>query len=90
MRVQAEMSLYPLRTAELSEPISVFCQSLTRRGLTVDIGPMSTRITGRSAEIFRALHDAFVEAAQGHQAVLTVKLSKACPNESPLSTDETP
>lgn len=90
MRVQAEVSLYPLRTEDLSEPINTFCQSLSQNDLTVEPGPMSTRLCGGSSEIFRALHDAFTEVASDYQVALTVKLSNACPNESSPARNEAP
>ena len=80
MRVQAEVSLYPLRTDELSEPIRAFCQSLNREGLAIETGSMSTTICGDCDDVFGALRDAFAGAARDHQVVLVVKLSSACPD----------
>lgn len=81
MRVQAEISLYPLRTEELSEPIEAFCRSLADNGLSVESGPMSTHISGEFRNVFRAVQRAFERAARHHQVVLSIKLSNACPDE---------
>ncbi len=79
MKVQAEVSLYPLRTASLSEPIDQFLDRLRRRGLAVEVTPMSTRLEGESGEIFQALREAFDAVAPGGSVVLTVTISNACP-----------
>lgn len=81
MKVQAEISLYPLRTENLSEPIGAFCRALLQNGLEVDSGPMSTRISGEAKDVFGAIERAFEKTARDHQVVLSVKLSNACPDE---------
>lgn len=83
MKVQAEISLYPLRTQDLSEPIEAFSQVLQRSRLEVHSGVMSTRISGRTEDVFAALQRAFADVASNYQVVLTVKLSNACPGGSP-------
>ena len=79
MNVQAEVGLYPLRTLTLMESIDGFVGHLRRAGLNVEIGPMSPRISGRCQDMFRALGQAFEDAAHGGYTVLTVKVSNACP-----------
>ena len=79
MKVQAEVSLYPLRTLSLSEAINDFLDRLRRSGLVLETTPMSTRIEGESADMFRALREAFDSVAGGGNVVLTVKVSNACP-----------
>ncbi len=79
MIVQAEVSLYPLRTHSLSEPIGEFLESLSRPGLEVEAGRMSSRLTGESELVFAALTAAFANAAGEHHVVLTVTVSNACP-----------
>ena len=80
MKVQAEVSLYPLRTATLTGPIDDFVEHLRRAGLNVEIGPMGSRINGECKDLFRALGEAFEDAAGDGDAVLTVKVSNACPS----------
>ncbi len=79
MKLQAEVSLYPLRTNELSSPIDAFYNSMSRTGVTLAPGRMSTLIRGDSAQVFEAIQRAFSEVAEKYQVVLIVKLSNACP-----------
>jgi len=79
MNVQAELSLYPLRTDELSGPIEAFCQALSRHGLEVHAGPMSTRVAGDIERLFAGLGEAFGQVARDFETVLIVKVSNACP-----------
>ena len=81
MKVQAEASLYPLRTASLTEPVDSFVEHLRRAGLNVETGPMSSRISGECKDLFCALGEAFEDAAGGSDAVLAVKVSNACPSD---------
>ncbi len=79
MKIQAEVSLYPLRTPRLSEAIDKFLDRIRRPGLLVEVTPMSTRIEGESNEMFKALRDAFETVAAGEDVVLTATMSNACP-----------
>jgi len=79
MNVQAEVSLYPLRTDEIGSAVTRFVDYLRRPGLALEIGPMSTRVSGNPGEVFDALGDAFGRLAAEHQVVLVVKASNACP-----------
>ena len=79
MRVQAEISLYPLRTMELSPAINRFGNVLKGQGVTVVNGPMSTIIGGEAKDVFRALEKAFSGVAEDSEVVMTCKVSNACP-----------
>ena len=79
MKVVAEVSLYPLRTESLEEPIEAFCRALEARGLELAPGAMSTRVRGEPGEVFDGLKDAFERVAAGHQVAVTIKVSNACP-----------
>ena len=82
MRIQAEVSLYPLRTRDLSEPIDTFCRCLRQYDLRVDSRMMSTVVSGDSDTVFEAVKRAFSSVAQEHQVVMTAKLSNACPERT--------
>lgn len=82
MKIQAEVSLYPLRTAALMESIESFLGHLRRRGLSVEIGPMSSRISGECRNMFYALSEALEAVGRESDVVLTVKVSNACPRTS--------
>jgi len=79
MKVQAEVSLYALRTEHLSEPIEQFINSLQHHGIKVEIGPLNTRLTGDSGALFAGLCQAFEEAAKDYEVILDIKISNACP-----------
>jgi len=79
MKVQAEISLYPLRQNELTKPIQQFIQALENNKLKVELGPMSTLITGDEPTVFESLQKAFEKLAQRYEIVLTAKISNACP-----------
>jgi len=79
MNIQAEVSLYPLRTDALGPVIEGFVANLRRPGLDVEVATMSTRIAGELPEVFLALAEAFAGTAVQQEAVLVVKASNACP-----------
>ena len=78
MKVQAEVSLYPLRQNDLTEPIQKFVESLKDNNLNVKTGSMSSVISGDSQVIFQGLQKAFEHAAKKYEIVLTVRISNAC------------
>lgn len=82
MKVQAEVSLYPLRTRELSGPIGTFCEGLRSHGLDVQTRSMSTSVAGESSDLFEALHEGFERLAQENPLVMDVKISNACPDRA--------
>lgn len=80
MKVQAEVSLYPLGTHSVGAAIKRFVGDLEYAGLEPCIGNMSTLLSGDVKDVFKGLGEAF-EAVIGHsQAVLIVKVSNACPS----------
>lgn len=82
MKVQAEISLYPLRQSSLNKPIQRFIESLQANNLNVKTGAMSTFVTGDSLIFFQRLQKAFEETAKQYGVVLTVKISNVCPEMS--------
>ena len=79
MKVQAEISLYPLRENELTKPIQQFIQALEDDNLSIKTGPMSTLVTGDRKVVFESLQKAFEQIAEKYEVVLAVKISNACP-----------
>ena len=79
MKVQAEISLYPLHQNELTKPIQKFVQVLEDNNLNVKTGAMSSLIAGDSQTFFENLQKAFEKIAQEYEVVMTVKVSNACP-----------
>ena len=81
MMIQAEVSLYPLRTDEIGVAIESFNGVLKDAGLAVHEAAMSTKLSGDVDEVFAALGEAFKHVANDHQVVLVLKASNACPSD---------
>lgn len=81
MIVQAEASLYPLKTDIMNEIIKNFIDDMKDSSLEVKIGPMSSRIVGELTEVFSVLSIAFARTTANCQAVLTLNVSNACPSD---------
>jgi len=79
MKVQAQISIYPLKTKSLSEPIGEFCRILKDRGLKVETRTMDSLVIGESDIIFKALQEAFGQIAEKYNVVVDFKISNACP-----------
>ncbi len=87
MKVQAEVSLYPLRTMKLSGPVVALCHVLRSRGLDVQIRSMSTFAVGESEAMFEALSEGFTRLAQENEIVMDVKVSNGCPDTAGQELD---
>ena len=79
MKIQAEISIYPLRTESLSEPVEEFCRILSDHGLEIKTASMSTVVRGELKDLFKASAVAFEQLAEKYEVVLNMKLSNACP-----------
>ncbi|MBA7688784.1 hypothetical protein ES703_97273 [subsurface metagenome] len=79
MKIQAEISLYPLRQNELTKPIQQFVQVLENNKLQVKTGSMSSFVTGDSQVVFESLQEVFELLAKEYELVMTAKISNACP-----------
>lgn len=79
MITSAQVSIYPLRQERLGPAIEAVRAALEARGLNPQVGPMSTTVTGESDLIFAALSEAFANAAEIGQIVMTIAVSNACP-----------
>jgi uncharacterized protein YqgV (UPF0045/DUF77 family) len=82
MKIQAEISLYPLRCSDLTRPIRQFIELLENNKLNVELGPMSSLISGDSQVVFESLKEAFEQLAKEYEVVMTAKISNACPEVS--------
>jgi uncharacterized protein YqgV (UPF0045/DUF77 family) len=77
--ITAQVSLYPLRQETLSSAIDEALCTFREHGLDVELGAMSSLITGDDSAIFAALQEAFRRTAgQGH-VVMVATISNACP-----------
>jgi len=80
MKVQAEVSLYPLRQNDLTKPIQQFVKVIESNNLKVKTGAMSSLIAGDSQAVFENLQKAFEQLAQEYEVVMNAKVSNACPD----------
>lgn len=74
MYIQAEISYYPIGEADPAPVIERFIGRLETDGLTVEIGTMSTTVTGPSAAVFEALRNAFESTPTLGHRVMVVKV----------------
>ncbi len=77
--ISTQVSLYPLGQQDLQGPIQSVLQVFEAHDLSYETGPMSTLVWGDSATVFRALHEAFEQAATYGSTVMQVTVSNACP-----------
>lgn len=90
MNVQAEISIYPLRTSSLSEPIEEFCRILRDHDLEIKTTAMSTLIRGQSGDVFKACEKAFEQLTRKYEIVMHMKISNACPSDVPNESVRNP
>lgn len=78
MEVTGQFSLYPLATGELGPPLAAAIAAARATGVTVDVGRMSSMVTGTEEQVFAALRAAFLAVAHDGEAVLVATISNAC------------
>ena len=79
MKVEAEVSLYPLTEETLEHPVHDFLDVLKSHGCEAELGPMSLVVKGESAQVFEAFRLGYEQAAQKSGCVLIIKACNACP-----------
>lgn len=77
--ITAQVSLYPLRQASIGPAIRDAVRAFRKYGLETRTGEMSTLVWGEERVIFDALQEAFHQAAERGDTVMTVTISNACP-----------
>jgi uncharacterized protein YqgV (UPF0045/DUF77 family) len=87
MKIQAELSLYPLKTTSLDNAVSRFVDELAQAGLAVTCGPMSTVVAGENEMLFAAVSRSFEQACTTDEVVLVAKFSNACPASTECEHD---
>ncbi len=83
MIIQAELSLYPLRTGHIGNIISRFAEELRANGIKPETGAMSTVVKGECRMVFTAVERAFEACGDKADIVLIFKASNACPECAP-------
>jgi len=82
MKVQVQISIYPLKTSSLSEPIEEFCRILKNKGLKVKTRTMDSFIVEESDTIFKSVREAFEQIAEKYDVTMDFRISNACPKEA--------
>ena len=82
MKIQVQISIYPLKTKSLSEPIGEFCRILKDKGLKVQTRTMDSFVIGQSDAVFKSVQEAFEQIAEKYNVVMDFKISNACPKEA--------
>jgi uncharacterized protein YqgV (UPF0045/DUF77 family) len=77
--VSAQVSVYPLRSQQVSVVVAETIEELRRSGLDTRPGSMSTVVVGADDDVFAALAAAFRSAAERGEVVMVVTVSNACP-----------
>ena len=81
MKIQAELSLYPLKTDLIEKVVRNFIKELSKSGVSVVPGQMSTLVAGENEEVFRVVGECFEKVCRTEKVVLVVKFSNACPEK---------
>lgn len=80
--IACQLSLYPLGTGDFGALIAAavaHLETLRERGLDVQVGAMSTVVTGPDDLVWEAVRLLFdTAAADGHPIVLTATVSNEC------------
>ncbi|MFH1638908.1 MAG: YkoF family thiamine/hydroxymethylpyrimidine-binding protein [Chloroflexota bacterium] len=79
MFLAAQVSIYPLRQAHFSPAIGKALDIFRERGLTVEMGAMSSVVSGEDEALFPALKEVFQGLAEKGELVMLVTFSNACP-----------
>ena len=82
--VMAQVSVYPLHQASIGPVIRQAVRVLRQHSVETRVGEMSTLVWGEEQAVFAALEDAFHQAAERGDTVMTVTLSNACPSPEDL------
>jgi uncharacterized protein YqgV (UPF0045/DUF77 family) len=84
--ISAQISMYPLRQADLKPTISLALEIFRARGLEVRVGTMSTLVYGQPDALLDAFKTAFRSAAELGDVVMVTALSNCCPAPTPECT----
>ena len=82
MTIQAEISLYPLKTLDLTPVIVSFLHEIESHGLQIEYGRLSSLVSGDSSVVFPALQAAYEHCCDSSKAVLCLKITNTAPPSS--------
>jgi uncharacterized protein YqgV (UPF0045/DUF77 family) len=79
MPVAAQVSIYPLRQQHFTPAIGKALDIFRVHGLNVEMGAMSTIVSGEDEPMFAALKEVYQGLAEKGELVMIVTFSNACP-----------
>lgn len=77
MFTTVEISYYPL-SQDYEQPIDSFLAALSASGLEVEIGAMSTLVSGEYSDIMQTITKAMEKLMADYPSVFNLKISNAC------------
>ena len=77
MIVTIEISYYPL-TDDFNSPIQLFLNKLQREEIEVEVGTMSTLITGEFEKVMEILQNSMGDVMEKYPSVFNMKISNSC------------
>jgi len=76
--INAEVSIYPLKTDDATNVIDSSINVLKNSAVSYNVSSMNTRLSGRKAEIFKSLETMFTEAENtGGEVSMVVTITNA-------------
>ena len=73
MKIQAELSLYPLFQQDVVPVVNNYIDHLKEYDIKTDVGERSTHITGELEEVFKATKSAYEKVSGNNKCVLVAK-----------------
>ncbi len=77
MIVSVEISYYPL-VNNFSNPVNIFLDKIQKEDVKLEIGNMSSVITGEYLKVMKILTDTIGDLMKEFPSVFTIKLSNTC------------
>ena len=79
MTVYAEISLYPLKTTDITQHIVSFLQYIASQNLHVEYGRLSSIVSGECSDVFSALNAAFERCCDQTAVAMCLKITNIAP-----------
>lgn len=77
MIVSIEISYYPL-LSDFINPVNLFIDKVSQDGIKVEIGKMSSVLTGEYAVIMKIITETMGDLMKTYPSVFTLKISNTC------------
>lgn len=83
MKITAELSFYPMGVEEYKDTVLQFIKDLKRQGsdLDIEVGTLSTQIVGEYGLVMDTIYTLMEQYFDDYNAVYTLKIANACPDE---------